>query len=462
MRNRVLTGIGILVPALLASLTAWVVWQSRDLEVIEDSDLRIQLLPAEPHENALTYLDEAAELLVWKEEADPPTMLDALDGDLDAQALVRDLVKKNAKGLAALERALEAPILQVSLLDSFEADGEEADLTPWRRLGQVLSLRSHQRPKKRGLEDLFAALEYGRLVETASGGNLRHTMTGIAIRRDALAAFQSWIEMTPLTKAEGIAIARRLEGYATDSDAWARSWAAEYAALKGTMLQDGDRVWQYADLAGEPSWSLGILPEDYLFQPNRTIHGFAERYRILGANAGLLCSQLAPLDGPLEEDFRPAGLPAPNAGGEALLASATPNLERFQYRRCTVDARLAATQVMAGVRSYWDVHRDLPETLDELVPDHLEALPADPFDGETLRWNLKHAWVYSVGDDFVDEGGRVSLVADDMSEPTYRFLFCAVPFGERARPARAARRHRVAPKPSSETAAAIGECRPVI
>ena len=49
-----------------------------------------------------------------------------------------------------------------------------------------------------------------------------------------------------------------------------------------------------------------------------------------------------------------------------------------------------------------------PHSLAELVPDRLPAIPADPFDGQPLRYRrLPQGFtVYSVGPDFTDNGGQ--------------------------------------------------------
>ena len=50
----------------------------------------------------------------------------------------------------------------------------------------------------------------------------------------------------------------------------------------------------------------------------------------------------------------------------------------------------------------WDT---LPDSLSALVPKYIEAIPRDPFDGEPMRYSKEHGIVYSVGNDFVDNGG---------------------------------------------------------
>jgi len=71
----------------------------------------------------------------------------------------------------------------------------------------------------------------------------------------------------------------------------------------------------------------------------------------------------------------------------------------------------AATQTLLvglAAKRYQLAHDTLPERLDLLVPDYLDAVPADPFDGKPLRYKLTDTGVivYSVGKDGVDNGGK--------------------------------------------------------
>jgi len=58
----------------------------------------------------------------------------------------------------------------------------------------------------------------------------------------------------------------------------------------------------------------------------------------------------------------------------------------------------------------------LPESLAELVPDFLEAVPIDPFDGKPVRYVVKKEayLVYTCGRDRVDDGGKEVDRTDDV------------------------------------------------
>jgi len=73
--------------------------------------------------------------------------------------------------------------------------------------------------------------------------------------------------------------------------------------------------------------------------------------------------------------------------------------------RCTAEALLAQTAL--AVERYRLAEGHLPESLEDLVPAYMEAVPKDPFDGRRLRYFTRESGyvVYSVGDDLTDNGG---------------------------------------------------------
>jgi len=71
-------------------------------------------------------------------------------------------------------------------------------------------------------------------------------------------------------------------------------------------------------------------------------------------------------------------------------------------------ARLDTARTALAVERYRLVRGRLPETLAGLVPEYLESVPLDPFDGAALRYQplIKGFVVYSVGRNGWDDGGR--------------------------------------------------------
>jgi hypothetical protein len=90
----------------------------------------------------------------------------------------------------------------------------------------------------------------------------------------------------------------------------------------------------------------------------------------------------------------------------------------------TLDAALAATArgnaqseaaaTAIAIEQYRRQQGTLPERLEQLVPEFLPQLPADPFNGQPLRYVMQpdHYLLYSVGQDGVDNGGQTESQRD--------------------------------------------------
>jgi len=70
-------------------------------------------------------------------------------------------------------------------------------------------------------------------------------------------------------------------------------------------------------------------------------------------------------------------------------------------------AHMRTTQTALAVERYRLAEGRLPQSLDDLVPVYIKAVPADPCDGRPLKYRVLQPGfvVYSVGDDLGDNGG---------------------------------------------------------
>jgi hypothetical protein len=80
-------------------------------------------------------------------------------------------------------------------------------------------------------------------------------------------------------------------------------------------------------------------------------------------------------------------------------------IDQINLRRIS---RLRAAQVALTIQGYRLAAGELPDTLADLVPAWLDAVPKDPFDGNDLRYKkLERGFVvYSIGQDLSDDGGK--------------------------------------------------------
>ena len=88
-------------------------------------------------------------------------------------------------------------------------------------------------------------------------------------------------------------------------------------------------------------------------------------------------------------------------------------------------ALLRAAQTALAIERYRLAHDNQPpESLQNLLPDFLSAVPIDPFDGQPLRFKKpgKGYVVYSVGSDREDDGGKEKQPGDK-SDSGYDLTF---------------------------------------
>jgi hypothetical protein len=79
------------------------------------------------------------------------------------------------------------------------------------------------------------------------------------------------------------------------------------------------------------------------------------------------------------------------------------------------EASRNATVALLALERYRRDHMKWPEALDELVPDYLDAVLIDPFDGKPLRYRHIDGKIllYSVGKDGEDDDGKPGNLGDD-------------------------------------------------
>jgi hypothetical protein len=113
---------------------------------------------------------------------------------------------------------------------------------------------------------------------------------------------------------------------------------------------------------------------------------------------------------PVPERMRKPPAPPSTRGGRpraTLTQMLVPPLLRSLTQQASADCKVALVRAALGVEMYRAEKGEFPETLSAVVPQYLEAVPADPYDGKAIRYSAADGGfvVYSIGEDGSDDGG---------------------------------------------------------
>jgi hypothetical protein len=197
-----------------------------------------------------------------------------------------------------------------------------------------------------------------------------------------------------------------------------RAVEADEASPPFVTILRGELALHHAffEAVGRGDASFANLGTEEAVKWDRRLSGSAARYHLRSAEAETLRYGLRALDVtrlPLHEQAGPIARLVEELHTEAAKTSPAPLLLdglsklhtaclRHHSHRRALAAALAAERFRQA-RGRW------PDSLGELVPAYLGAVPADPFTGEPLRLSrlADGVVIYGVGPDKADDGGRI-------------------------------------------------------
>jgi hypothetical protein len=97
----------------------------------------------------------------------------------------------------------------------------------------------------------------------------------------------------------------------------------------------------------------------------------------------------------------------PNAIGIILLQMEIPAIEKSMLNKFRLQVNVEALRLQIALRLYEQKHGQLPDQLTALVPEFLLAVPNDPMDDRPFRYAKAKEQIWSVGDDGIDNGGKI-------------------------------------------------------
>jgi hypothetical protein len=158
---------------------------------------------------------------------------------------------------------------------------------------------------------------------------------------------------------------------------------------------------------------IRLLWTRFAYKPNESERLLLDVCRAEVQNATRPCSEISHLPSPIA--LYEKGVPrwwqkakvlgGGNALGRSYVTLAVPAFRLMSEIACEHRVPIRATSVLVALKAYKAKTGRLPQSLAELVPEYLGAVPVDDMDGKPLRYSPEKKVVYSVGKDLADDGG---------------------------------------------------------
>jgi hypothetical protein len=388
---------------LFVLLYAFLMVRSLIPATIHDQELQLPRADIPAGANAFDVLQTANSHRWWPDTRSQ--QLDDLTRDTNwDDALASTVLASNRETLAGWDTAAKLPDFQVPEISNF--DYSFLYLPNWRELAQVAEVRvnylSHHGQDKEAFDEMMTIVKLGRRMQNAHGPLIDY-LVGLAVNSMGLNQMRYWAGKAQLTADQLKDYIRQLQlNPDEEGDAFANTIKGEYQF----QVQMLDAVRQRKITNSDP--------DEFYFRPMRFLPVFNfSQTKALFAGEDLKLVKAAPhhfsetklFDLELHQPGVVSLFLSGNAAGQILYYMAMPAVIPSLATKSMSDTQLQATRTIIALRAYQLTHGHLPTDLSALVPEFLDEVPVDDFDGQPLRYSAERKIVYSVGKNLKDDGG---------------------------------------------------------
>ena len=415
-------GLGFLV--VLVLLYSFLMVRSKIPATVNDGELQLVRANIPKESNAFDVLQAAGGHLWWpenqREKFDDLARNTNWDGNLASTVLA-----SNREALAGWDIAVKLPDFQVP--DVFDPSDTSAYLLISRKLAFLAEVRGnflfHDGQDKEAFDQSLAIVQLGRRMQNANGVLIEY-LVGAAVNNIGLSQMQHLAGKSHLNANQLKDYIRQLElKPEVESAAYANTIKAEYQ-FQTRMVELTCTGKMTNTLGGgyfpriSPWWPVFNLTETKALFAHGALqlvkaasHHYSEvNVAKLEARPNLVSMYLSG-----------------NAVGQVLYYMAAPADVSSLVQKSRCDVQSQATRTILALRAYQLTHRHLPSDLNALVPEFLDEVPVDDFDGQPLRYSAEKKIVYSVGKNLKDDGGDDQTSSTDPSQRhldlVYKFNF---------------------------------------
>jgi len=387
---------------------------------INDNELQFSRASIPEGSNAFDLLQTAASHLWWPEKQGDKLVNLVRDTNWD-DALAATALATNREALAGWDAAVKLPDFQVP-------ESNFNDLSPylaeWKKLAQVAEIREnvllHNGQDKEAFDRILDHVQLGQRMQNAHGPLIDY-LVGTAVRSMGLSQMQHWVGKIHLTPNQLKDYIRQL-GLNPDGEsvAFANTIRGEYQFQIGSL----DTMRQ-GKMTNSDSGSYYLRPMRWLplfnFSQTKALFANGDLKLVEAAAHHFNEAKLSDLD--LRRPSIVSMFSSGNWTGQILFYMSMPAVIPALAKKSQGDVQLQATRVILALRAYQLTHGNLPSDLSALVPEFLNEVPVDDFDGQPLCYSADRKIIYSVGRNLKDDGGDDHISNADPSKSHLDLVF---------------------------------------
>ncbi|MFA5070329.1 MAG: hypothetical protein WC528_03525 [Patescibacteria group bacterium] len=394
----------------------------------DDSSLALPKIEIADQYNAFVEMQKIEDSNSFPAEPDPK-LAEAVNDFKANETFATEIISQHADDITLFRQAAGKTDFQdPSFADPGAIDFDTLiipDYSSYRQAAQVVALEAESKARSGdvdgGLNEALDVVKLSQLMEYDLNPVIGYLVAN-SIKQTGLTALRQIALNSNITAAQAKDMAQKLLSFNDSRQGQVVALKMEYASLKsywqkytrlGPLLgsyslsfdaatgqeNQKDSVWgTFLDYTG--------LTKFY-YHPNQTLRF---QYEIINNGVKNYEADCATVDFNPPLTF-PKVYPAlswfftPNAIGKLLISQGEISLGGLPAKRCNESLAVYATQTTLAVRAFEIDNNRLPTSLSELVPKYLEAVPEDPYSGQSLLYSAEQKLIYSVGPNRQDEGG---------------------------------------------------------
>lgn len=384
------------------AMMPWMAMQ--DLRPPDVSDLGLEPIRVDdPETNAWTHFVRAGEMVVWEKQEKVSATPENTDPENERK--IRECLAINAAALAELRKGLDCQVCVGP------EDWKHNSVFPHRtqRLTRILRYKAYfhfrDGDRKAQIAAVGDLIRYGNHMMCQPSDPIIWLLGSMATNESTKWAHA--MARDPAASAEDLAAMKQaLDGIKPWETGMIRAWRGSFMWTDDLIsaLESGRE--KLANFKRKEV--LVIAPDGYLFQPNRTRTEAAESVRSAINCVGMCTSDLpGPIDVELSQKWGFLNrIPRQNEVGEEVCKLGLGD-EGLLRNLNVLESRVSGAHLVLALRMHELRHGNLPQKLDDLVPEFIGRVPRDPHDGKRFRYLPSRRLVYSVGGDLDDNGGDV-------------------------------------------------------